>query len=333
MPLLSDLGAVGFVPQVLIPVSVGRYQANLCPKLNPGAPVHERAHAFHICKSAIVPINIDIRIIFDALGLQLNCMATINGLIYNFTQVYEEGWYDPANLQILSFHSSTGMRINNTTVAGNPTILLPIINGNLAACHQQDVQFIRVQVSLDFAPLLSTGHAGATVLKSMYYLKLPQQLVNMANGLGAAYVLMKFHGPTNITTMTACKVLEEIIHPCLQRGPITLSGTDFNLLDANIDSNMVKDQLITKLLLLGLDAICTLVFVVLCPGYSDQPHAVLEHIRQALPGPDRQMVMTSIHEFIQCVINASHPFAACKTLPISICNHIICNLDCHTILF
>jgi hypothetical protein len=128
--------------------------------------------------------------------------------------------------------------------------------------------------------------------------------------------------------MTAREVLEEIIHPCLQHNPITLSGTDFNLQEANIDSNKVKDQLITKLLLLGFDAICALVFAVLCPGYSDQPHAVLKHIQQALPGPDRQMLVTSIHEVIQRVINASRPFEARKTLLISICNHIICNLDC-----
>jgi len=88
----------------------------------------ERAHAFQICKSMLASLNINIRIIFDALGSQLNCMATINGLVYNFTQVYKEGWYDPANLQILSFHDSTGTRINNTTVTGNPTILLPVIN-------------------------------------------------------------------------------------------------------------------------------------------------------------------------------------------------------------
>jgi hypothetical protein len=290
-------------------------------------PVHERAHAFRICKSALAPLNIDIRLIFDALGLQLNCMATINALVYDFTQVYEEGWYDPANLQILSFHDSTGARINNTTVASNPTILLPVTNWNLAACSQQDVHFVCVQVSLDFVPLLSAGHTGATILKSMYYLKLLQQLVNIANSLGVAYILMTFHGPTNITTMTAHKVLEEIIHPCIQRGPITLSGADFNLQEADIDSNTVKDQLITKLLLLGFNAICASVSTVLCPGYSNQPLAVLKHIRQALPGPDGQMVVTSIHKFIQQVINAFRPFVACKTLPISICNHIIRNPD------
>jgi hypothetical protein len=100
--------------------------------------------------------------------------------------VYEDGWFDPANLQILSFHDSAGMRINNTTIASNPTALLPVINGVLANCRQQDVRFVRVQVSLDFAHLLGAGHVGATVLKSMYYLKLPQQSVNMTNSAGAA---------------------------------------------------------------------------------------------------------------------------------------------------
>jgi hypothetical protein len=261
--------------------------------------------------------------------LQLNCMATINGLVYDFTQVYKEGWYDPANLQILSFHNSTGTCINNTTVAGDPTILLPIINGPLAACRQQDVRFLHVQVSLDFAHLLGAGHVGPTVLKLMYYLKSPQQLANMMNGVGAAYVLSTYHGSTNIAKMSARDVSDNIIGPCLQRGPIPLSGADFNLQEANINSTTVKDQLISKLLLLGFDAICASVFAVLCPGYFNQPHAVLDHIRQTFPGPDGQIVVTSVHEFIQGVINASRPFAACKTLPISICDHIIRNLDQH----
>ncbi len=68
-------------------------------------------------------------------------------------------------------------------------------------------------------------------------------------------------------------------------------------------------------------------FAILCPGYSDQPHAILDHIHQASPGPNEQMIVVSVHEFIQCVINASRPFAAQKTLPISICDHIIRNLD------
>jgi hypothetical protein len=134
-----DLGVVGFVPEQLIPVSVGRYQVNLYPKLHPGALPVACAHAYQICKSVLAALNIIICILFDALGLQFDCMATINGLVYDFIQVYEEGWFDLANLQVLLFHDSASMLINNTTVAGNPTVLLPFINGVLADFRQQDV--------------------------------------------------------------------------------------------------------------------------------------------------------------------------------------------------
>ena len=219
------------------------------------------------------------------------------------------------------------MLINNTTVAGNPTVLLPVINGVLANCRQRDVCYMRIQLSLDFAALLGPRHIGATVLRSMYYIELPQTLANMTNGAGAAYVLTTYHGLANITAMTAKQVTNKIINPCLQHGPISLSGADFNLQEANTNSTTIKDQLVNKLLLLGFDAICALVFAILCPGYSDQLHAILDHICQASPSPDSQIIVASMHEFIQHIINASHPFAAQKTLPISICNHIICNLD------
>jgi hypothetical protein len=281
-----DLSVVGFVPKQLVPVSVGRYQVNLYPKLHLGASLVARAHAYQICKSALAALNINIRILFDALGSQLNCMATIDGLVYDFTQVYDEGWFDPANLQVLSFPDSAGTLINNTTIAGNPTVLLPVINGVLANCCQRDICYVRVQLSLNFAALLGPRHAGATVLKSMYYIKLPQTLANMTNGAGAAYVLTTYHGPANITAMTAEQVTNEIVNPCLQRGPISLSGADFNLQEAHTNSTTIKDQLVNKILLLSFDAICESVFAILCPGYSDQLHTILDHIRQAFPGPN-----------------------------------------------
>ncbi len=322
-----DLSVLGFTPEQLVLLSVGCYQVNLYPKLSPSSSVLERAHAFQICKSALSTLNINIHILFDALGSQLNCMATIDGLVYNYTQIYKEGWYNPANLQILSFHDSTGMQINITTIARNPAILLPIVNGHVADCRQKDVRYVCVQLSLDFAGLLGPQHIGESVIKSVYYIELPQTSVNMTNGVGAAYVLTTYHGLVDITSMTAEQVLVDIINPCLQRGPISLSRADFNLQEANTDSTTVKDQLINKTLVLGYASICASVFAILCPGYSNQPHAILDHIRQASPGPDGQIIVASMHEFIQRVINTLRPFAARKTLPISICDHIIRNLD------
>jgi hypothetical protein len=46
MALPPDLGVVGFIPQQLVSVLVGRYQLSLYPKMTPGASVVERPHAF-----------------------------------------------------------------------------------------------------------------------------------------------------------------------------------------------------------------------------------------------------------------------------------------------
>ncbi len=197
-----NLSVLGFIPKQLVPVSVGCYQVNLYPKLSPSASVIEHAHAFQICKSALSALNINICILFDALGSQLNCMATINGLVYNYMQIYKEGWFDPANLQILSFHDSTGTQINNTTIARNPAILLPVVNGPVADCCQKDVCYVHVQLSLNFARLLGPQHIGASVIKLMYYIELPQTLVNMTNGTGTEYILTSYHCPVDITSMT-----------------------------------------------------------------------------------------------------------------------------------
>jgi hypothetical protein len=51
---------------------------------------------------------------------------------------------DFAHLAILSFQRSNGNRIDDTTVAGSPEVLLPIIDGPAAACLTPDIKFVRV---------------------------------------------------------------------------------------------------------------------------------------------------------------------------------------------
>jgi hypothetical protein len=68
MALPPDLGVMGFIPQQLVSISVGRYQLNLYPKLTPGALVVECIYAFQICKSALTSLNINIHIIAQLHG-------------------------------------------------------------------------------------------------------------------------------------------------------------------------------------------------------------------------------------------------------------------------
>jgi hypothetical protein len=107
-----------------------------------------------------------------------------------------------------------------------------------------------------------------------------------------------------------------------------LSSADFNLGDANIDAVTIHKNIHAKILHLSFKQIAASIFVQLCPSYSDQPHAVLEHIRQMLTGASGQPVTASIIECYQRMTNAAHPFATERHYAISVCNRFIQGLDC-----
>ena len=66
----------------------------------------------------------------------------------------------------------------NTATAADSAILLPVQNGVLANCRQQDVRFVRVQVSVDY----SYRSPGVTPLRLDFYIELPQESRAMING-------------------------------------------------------------------------------------------------------------------------------------------------------
>jgi hypothetical protein len=114
-----------------------------------------------------------------------------------------------------------------------------------------------------------------------------------------------------------------ILEPCLQDGPILLRPADFNLGEVNIDSTTIRETIAGKILSLGFRQICSSIFMQLCPGYSDQPHAVLEHIRQTTMGSDGQPVTASVVEYYQRMLNAARPFYPDQTYAISVCDRFI----------
>jgi hypothetical protein len=82
-----------------------------------------------------------------------------------------------------------------------------------------------------------------------------------------------------------------------------------------------------QILKLGFQQICTSIFQQLYPGYSNQPHVAIEHIRQTAQGPDGQLVTASVINYYQRMLNALRPFATEKTYAISVCDRLIQGLD------
>jgi hypothetical protein len=214
--------------------------------------------------------------------------------MFDFRSMFDEAWYDFANLAIQSFHNSAGAVMNNTTSAVDPSILLPVTDGALPTCRQPNVRYVRVSCTINFAQLISIP--GPTVLRVGFYIELPQTTRVMTNGVGANYNLTSWLGADDLRSQTRDEVRSLILEPCLCNGPITLGVADFNLAEANVDSETIRDTIQAKILKLGFKQICSSIFQQLCPGYSDQPHAALEHIRQSVPGPYGQMVTASVIE-------------------------------------
>ena len=218
-----------FAPRALVPVAVGRTLVNLYAVIDPGMHVEERAHAFQINKTALASTPVDLRVQLDALGQQLNLAATVDGVHDDWLRFFHDSWCDFSRLAILSFHNDAGDQINDTTTAAKTAVLLPVIDRILANCRQPNVKFVRVQITLDFRPLVSVDPPGLTTLRVEYYVELPQTSRVMTNGVGVGYNLVTYHGPDDLCTLTMRQVQNDILTQTLQDGPYDLQPASFNL--------------------------------------------------------------------------------------------------------
>jgi hypothetical protein len=125
---------MGFAPVNLVNVSIGHISAKLYPKINLATPLHKHTHAFQVNKAALTNLPMDFCLILNAFGTQLNASLMVEGILSNWRWFFKDQWMDFVHLTILSFHRSNGNRIDNTTLAADPQVLLPIVNGAVAEC-------------------------------------------------------------------------------------------------------------------------------------------------------------------------------------------------------
>jgi hypothetical protein len=222
--------------------------------------------------------NLDLWLQLEASGTQLNLSPTVNGTINDWFQFFYDKWFDFSKLTILSFHNVKGDIMTTRTEVANPAVLLPVQDGILADCRKKDVKFIWVQLTINYSSLVNVSPAGATVLRAEYYLELPQTSRKMMDGNGNAYNLLTFHGPSDICTMSTTEVQAQLLDVTFQDGPVDLQPARFNLSSARTDSSKMRSDIEGMILRLASATVWNTMFLELCPGYSMQPHAAIEHI-------------------------------------------------------
>ena len=213
---------MGFTPLDPVNISVGQMAVNLYPKTTPLMPMHKRAHAFKVNTSALKDLQTNLWLVINAFGAQFNASLTVDGIMSNWCQYFHELWMDFARLTIISFHNSRGNRIDDTTVAGNAQVPLPIQDGTLPTCHKQDVHFMRVHCTLDFATLITVNpYPVGSVLQVVYYIELSQVSRAMVNGIGAVYTLVSFLGLDDLRTLAPNVETRTTLSPVFHGGPVT----------------------------------------------------------------------------------------------------------------
>ena len=167
-----------FIHRPLVQVKIGGISVSLYPTPDALMSAAERGHGFHVTKNNLLAANLALHQVLNALGQQTSQGTVVDGEIAGFLRHFNDHWRDLQNLTILSWHNSTGAIMNNTATAADSSILLPVQNGVLADFWQQDVQFFRVKVSVDY----SYSIPSFSPLCLDFYIELPQESRAMTNG-------------------------------------------------------------------------------------------------------------------------------------------------------
>jgi hypothetical protein len=109
------------------------------------------------------------------------------------------------------------------TVAGNPSILLPVQDGPVATCCHLDVCFVYVNCTVDFAAFISVLNYGTSILCVGFYVELPQRTQFMVNGARANYNLTTWLGASTAMAMVMVTTTAMVIATAMVRVMTTVT--------------------------------------------------------------------------------------------------------------
>jgi hypothetical protein len=316
-----------FVLRTLESETIGKATVKLYPVITSAMKPPERAHAFQINKTALSVPGINRRAMLDTLGTQISLNATVDSTVDNWYRHFDRNWCNFAHLSILSFHNNAGAQVVDLVTAADPSNLLPVQDGAMANCRRANIKFVCVQLNLDFAMLVTLRPPGNTTLRTEYYTKLPQASCDLTSGNNQAYPLTTYLGPGNVRTIAATDFKCDILAHTLQDGPVDLLLPTFNLTAARLDRTTLVSEFCNKIIMLATLLVLDCLFNQLCPGYSKEPHAALDHIQQTYKDAEGNVIFQPVFDYYRQILSASHPFIDQDPLPISICQIFIDGLD------
>jgi hypothetical protein len=189
-----------FIPRPLEPVQINKMTLKLYPVIDSTIKPPERPHAFQINKTALAAPGIDRQMMLGTLGTQLNLSAIVDSVLGYWHRHIRRNQSNFTRLTILSFHDDAGKHVNDTTTAANSAVLLLVQDRQVSDCCKRQIRFVRVQLNLNFASLVTLDPPGITALRVEYYVELPQGHQDLVDDKWQQYPLTTFLGPEDIAS-------------------------------------------------------------------------------------------------------------------------------------
>ncbi len=184
-----------------------------------------------------------------------------------------------------------------------------------------------MQLNLNYAALANVNLPGPMVLRATYYIKLPLTLRALVNGGGGQYSITMFVSPSDLRMLSPQDVRAQILDLTIQGDPLNLVPPSSNVQSVRTDSIDLRMEINQKILCLAMPTICNTLFMELCPGYSSQLHAALEHICQIHTDAAGNQVVSTVQAYFQQLMSAARPFPSQRTYQVSVCQRFMDGLD------
>jgi hypothetical protein len=173
---------------------------------------------------------------------------------------------------------------------------------------------------LDFAnmTIATANPAPNAILRGEYYIQLPQSSVDLVNGSHINNKLTTWLGATDLRALSPMEVKHNILDITHQDGPFNLLAPNFNLSSCCTDSSTIYGELKSLVVRIALETIHQILFMVLIPSYSIEPHNVLDHIWQCYANTEGKTVQLSTQMYYSTFLNAICLFCNLKEYPINL---------------
>ena len=135
---------------------------------------------------------------------------------------------------------------------------------------------------------------------------------------GVGYRLTTWLGAAGLRTLSPEEVKRDILGMTYQDGPYDLLAPTFNLTTYHTDSTVVYGELKSSVVRLASETIHQTLFMVLVPGYSIEPHNVLNHIWQCYITDDSKPVVLTAQVYYTTFLNAIRSFYDLEEYPIDL---------------